>query len=544
MLVPDFPFGYDEFLADPAGTGTVPESAYGQEVAVIGAGLAGVVTAYELMKKGLKPVIYESAEIGGRMRTGKFQGAEGVVADLGAMRFPISGRSFYHYVDKVGLETAPFPNPLAPNTPSTVIDLKGATHYAETIDDLPEFYREVADSWNEALKEGANFTKLQDAIRERDTATIKNIWNELVPHLDEVSFYGFLAQSEAFRSKPYSYREAFGQVGFGTGGWDTDFPNSILEILRVVSTECDDHQRRIIGGAQQLPVRLWKRAAENIVHWPEGTSLESLHNGSPMPGVARLDRLGPEQIAVTDKWGTKRIYPAVVVTCQPWLLSARMQTDEKLFSQETWMAMDRSHFMLSSKTFVMVDRPFWRDIDPKTGRNTMSMTLTDRMTRGTYLMDEGPDKPGVICLSYTWMDDALKWLSVPIDDRVRMMLDSLKNIYPDVDIASHIIGEPITVSWESDPNFMGAFNGNLPGHYRYQERLFSHFIQDELPDDEKGIFLAGDGISWTAAWAEGAVTTGLNAVWGVTRQFGGSTTPENPGPGDRFEELRPLRMPI
>ena len=36
----------------------------------------------------------------------------------------------------------------------------------------------------------------------------------------------------------------------------------------------------------------------------------------------------------------------------------------------------------------------------------MSMTLTDRMTRGTYLFDNGPDQPAVICLSYTWMGDA------------------------------------------------------------------------------------------------------------------------------------------
>ncbi|WP_258935503.1 hypothetical protein [Nesterenkonia pannonica] len=35
--------------------------------------------------------------------------------------------------------------------------------------------------------------------------------------------------------------------------------------------------------------------------------------------------------------------------------------------------------MLSSKTFVLVDRPFWRDTDPETGQPVMSMTLTDRL---------------------------------------------------------------------------------------------------------------------------------------------------------------------
>ena len=199
--------------------------------------------------------------------------------------------------------------------------------------------------------------------------------------------------------------------------------------------------------------------------------------------------------------------------------------------------------MQSSKTFVMVDRPFWQDIDPETGRQVMSTTLTDRLTRGTYLLDNGPGQPALICLSYTWNDDALKWLPLDADERVRLMLHSLKQIYPTVDIASHIVGEPITVSWEDDPNFMGAFSDNLPGHYRYQERLFTHFMQDGTDAAHRGIYLAGDDISWTGGWADGAVTTGLNAVWGVMTQLGGKTSPDNPGPGDRFDELRPVRLP-
>lgn len=213
--------------------------------------------------------------------------------------------------------------------------------------------------------------------------------------------------------------------------------------------------------------------------------------------------------------------------------------------------MERSHYMQSSKTFVLVDRPFWRDVDLATGRRVMSTTLTDRMTRGTYLLDGGEglddpaavDSPAVICLSYTWNDDALKWLALDTDERVRLMLHNLRQIYPDVDIASHVLGEPITVSWEREPHFMGAFRGNLPGHYRYQQRLFSHFVQDDLPAHQRGVFLAGDDISFTPGWAEGAVTTGLNAVWGVVHQLGGASAPGNPGPGDRFAELQPLRLP-
>lgn len=548
MLNPDFPFPYDEYLAHPAGLGAVPEHIYGTEVAVIGAGLSGLVAAYELMKMGLKPVIYESSRIGGRLRGGTQPGQSGPVADLGGMRFPRSGRSFFHYADKVGIETQPFPNPLTPAAGSTVIELGGQAHYAETAADLPQFFGDVAAAWDDCLEERASFTAMQEAIRTRDLATIKKLWNELVPTFDDVSFSGYLATSRAFSTLPFEYREAFGQVGFGTGGWDTNFPDSFLEILRVVYVDADAEQHRIIGGAQLLPERLWNHTPENLAHWPAGTSLASLHGGHPRGAVTSVARVKndagtPGDITVTDRWGRTTEYPAVIATCQSWLLSARIDVDESLFSHKLWTAIERSHYMQSSKTFVVVDRPFWKDIDPETGRQVMSTTLTDRLTRGTYLLDNGPDQPALICLSYTWNDDALKWLPLDADERVRLMLHSLRQIYPTVDIASHIVGDPITVSWEDDPNFMGAFSDNLPGHYRYQERLYTHFMQEGHLPEHRGIFLAGDDISWTGGWADGAVTTGLNAVWGVMNQLGGKTPVGNPGPGDRFEELKPIRLP-
>ena len=88
MFGPDFPFPYDDYLSDPAGLGSVPSAALGTQVAVIGGGLAGIVAAYELMRLGLKPVVFEAGEIGGRLRSVGFDGHPGIVAEMGAMRFP------------------------------------------------------------------------------------------------------------------------------------------------------------------------------------------------------------------------------------------------------------------------------------------------------------------------------------------------------------------------------------------------------------------------------------------------------------------------
>lgn len=540
MFGPDFPFAYDEYVAHPSGLGSVPEHHHGTEVAVIGGGLSGMVTAYELLKIGLKPIVYEADQIGGRMRSLPFEGHPEVVAEMGAMRFPPSSTTLFHYLDSLDLQTTPFPNPLAESTPSTVIDLKGETHYAQQLDDLPPVFREVAEAWQRTLEDDAQLIPLQRAIRDRDTAELKRIWNDLVVRLDDQTFYGFLANSKHFSS--FHHREIFGQVGFGTGGWDTDFPNSILEILRVVITAADDHHRGIIGGSQQLPLRLWNDTPAGIVHWPEGTSVRSLNGGSPRPRVTEIRRTAPNQVTITDSSGEIRTYPAAVVTAQSWMLLNNIRCDDDLFPIDHWTAIERTHYMGSTKVFALVDRPFWKDKDPATGRDLVSMTLTDRMSRGTYLLDQGDDKPGLICLSYTWSDDSLKLLPLDATERMNLILKSLEEIYPGVDFRSHIIATPVTLSWETERDFMGAFKANLPGHYRYQERLFSHFVQDEFDPRHRGVFLAGDDISWTAGWAEGAVNTALNAVWGVLHHLGGATAADNPGPGDRYAELGPIRL--
>lgn len=540
MLVPDFPFSYDGWLRHPAGLGCLPPERAGTPVAVVGGGMAGMTAAYELMRLGLRPVVYEAEQLGGRMRSVPFPGQPGRVAEMGAMRFPLSARSLFHYIDLLGLRTSPFPNPLAASTPSTLVDLGGERHTAQVMDQLPDIYQDVAAAWEKALQERAELATMRDAIQRRDVETLKQIWNRLVREFDDQSFYGFLATSSAFQS--FRHREVFGQVGFGTGGWDTDFPNSLLEILRVVYTEADDNQVAIDGGSQQVPRGLWEHRPQDCAHWPAGTSLASLHGGTARPRVRGVARDG-DGFLVTDAEGHRERFAAVVYTPHVWTLLNRVQCDPALLTAPLWTAVERTHYMGASKLFVLADRPFWYDTDPRTGRPVMSMTLTDRMPRGVYLFDDGPDRPGVMCLSYTWNDDSLKMATLSPAERLDVLLEKLGAIYPGVDIRSHVIGDPITITWESEPHFMGAFKSNLPGQYRYQRRLFTQFMQRGLPRGERGFFLCGDDVSWTAGFAEGAVTTALNAVWGVVDHLGGATHQDNPGPGDLFDALAPVDLP-
>jgi tryptophan 2-monooxygenase len=421
-----------------------------------------------------------------------------------------------------------------------MIDLGGRQHLARKLADLPPLYQEIADAWDKTLRESAELPAMDDALRRRDVTTIKAVWDRLVAALDDTSFYGFLAASPFFTS--FNHWEIFGQVGFGTGGWDTDFPNAVLDVLRIVLTGANEDQVTIVDGCQRLPERLWARTSADAAHWPAGTSLSGLHGGAPRPAVTGIARAG-NGFAVTDANGRTEEYPAVVFTAPHRVLVTKVEGARALFSAQDWTALERTHYMCASKLYVLVDRPFWRDLDPVTGAPVLAMTLTDRAPRSVYLLDESSDRPAVMCLSYTWNDDSLKMSALTPQQRLEVALRTLAEIYPGVDVRGHIIDGPTCVSWENEPDFMGAFKANLPGHYRYQRRLFTHFVQDAIPAARRGLFLAGDDVSWTGGFAEGAVTTALNAVWGVVHHLGGGTLPGNPGPGDLFDQLRPVVLP-
>jgi len=46
---------------------------------------------------------------------------------------------------------------------------------------------------------------------------------------------------------------------------------------------------------------------------------------------------------------------------------------------------------------------------------------------------------------------------------------------------------------------------------------------------DTGLYLAGDCISWTSGWMEGALTTGLNAAAAVVASLGGTLHPDDGG---------------
>ena len=77
----------------------------GKKITILGAGIAGLVAAYELERLGHEVEIIEgSSRVGGRVWTHRF-GTEkdAPYAELGAMRIPSDHQHTLHYVEEMGL---------------------------------------------------------------------------------------------------------------------------------------------------------------------------------------------------------------------------------------------------------------------------------------------------------------------------------------------------------------------------------------------------------------------------------------------------------
>ena len=511
--LPYSPFDYISLVSNPSGIGEVHPDDYGKEVAIIGAGVSGLCTAYELMKLGLKPTIYEANGIGGRTMTHRFEGDPKAYAELGAMRIPLQHKTIAWYMDQFGIERLPFPSPL--KVPTTVFyNQKRYNVYAG--EGMPPEVEEATRYWDQLVNPIVEY--IQEAIN--DLPELSKRWAELMDTYEHKSIYQVLYEA----NWPKQVLEQFGSVGAGGAPFGPLYHQvSFTEILRIIVLEWWGDVEMVKGGFDQIPTAFWEKEVE-CAHWGK-MSVNKLNGGATMPGIVEIST-EDDGTYLIDTEGGKRKYQNVIITCSPRTVEVSINTSRHTFSEQVWNAMRNQYLIPGGRVAIRTKTAFWKD-KPE----LLSTTVTDEMATHMFLFDFEDTESGVICLSYTIGVTAIKFDAFDDMGKVERCFNTIEKIYgkETVDlIKEQMVDGPACFQWEEAPGFNGSFRLPVPGFQIDDTILFSQgkFLShsDQENGDynvyqDNGVYLSGDCVSWSSGWIESAVGEGINSALSVINRL-------------------------
>ncbi|PMS31236.1 tryptophan 2-monooxygenase precursor [Trinickia symbiotica] len=507
-------------------------------VAIIGAGVSGLVAATELMRAGIRDItLFEARDrIGGRLWSQQFDPHyPHLIAEMGAMRVPPTATGLFHYLKKHGISAAAcFPDP---GVVDTELHYRGARHVWPAGEMPPPLFRRVDEGWRALLSEGYSLngmsliapTKITAMLKSRRLDEARAAWQTWLNAFRDSSFYAAIVEIFAGPHPPGGVPwkrpddfELFGSLGIGSGGFLPVYQAGFTEILRLIINGYLKDQRLIPCGISTLATRLAKQMIDG------STVGEHIR-------FSRVGRIYKESGKIKLETGEDQTpaFDRVIVTSSNRAMQMvhRLTDDETFLSRDVSRAIRETHLTGSSKLFMLTQDKFWL-------KYKLPLTIqSDGLVRGVYCFDYEPDNPGghgVVLLSYTWEDDAHKLLTVP-DKRRRceQLVNDLATFHPE--IAGHLSPAGgdyercvIHHDWLTDPHSAGAFKLNYPGEDVYSQRLFFQFKAANDPATDTGLYLAGCSCSFTGGWIEGAVQTAINSACAVIRSAGGELLPGNP----------------
>jgi monoamine oxidase len=452
----------------------LPHTQRPQKVIVVGAGMAGLTAAYELLRAGHDPMILEGQHrVGGRVYTLREPFSDGLYAEAGAMRIPRRHELTVGYCDHFGLPLVPF----TMGNPEAYYYLHGQRcRIREAAADpirlgFPCHPHEAGQThgrlWEAALE------PLLARLHEHGDAA----WDEIVAEYDHYStrefleacgwsegaieMFGLLADQEALMNA--SFLELFREEA---GGYYTDMV-------------------AIDGGLDRLP-RAFLPALRGRVHFG-----------------AKMTALSQDETSVTVHFqtlaGRRSVTGDYALVTIPFPLLRHVEA--RGFSRAKERAIRQLHYDASAKIFFQCRRRFWEEDDGIFGGGT----VTDLPIRVVYYPDHGRETGrGVLLASYTWSEDAQRWGSLSPADRLVQALDDLAEIHPQV-VDEFEVGA--SKMWHDDEFAGGAFALFDPGQ---QTLLYRDIIAPE-----GRVRFAGEHASLYHAWIQGAIESGLREAQAI-----------------------------
>lgn len=490
------------------------------KVGIIGAGTAGLASAFELRKLGFDITIFdvEKNRIGGRVYTHYFDKYKKYYGELGAMRIPVSHETVWHYINLFGLDTSPF---IQTNENSLIYvrnkrvrnDLNGKNVMREI---YPEFNLnpwEKETPWPELIDYalGSEIMKLTPEIR-REILEIKEHYSKEINELGKLSIRELMEKMNLSEGAI----EVISCINPFLGYF---YYASFFENLQEQYSVDYQYRYEIVGGMSKLPLAFYNSLRSANPKEYENIKNEELGNikfklGKMVTKIGKDERNKVNIEYIEEKVSKVFSETFDYVICSIPFSSLRNIEIYPMFSTEKMQAIKEVNYFTAQKIFFMCNERFWEKggIDEKIiGGSSSTDLLIGNIVYPSHdnIQNTNKDsrKKGALLASYNINLDAVR--TGNLDKKIRVnkvkrqveAVHGLKDGYLD-----SIVEDYKMINWENEKGFYGAFCYYMPE----QRRLFAYASAKSEYDNR--VFFAGEHISLTHGWIQGALNSGMKAA--------------------------------
>lgn len=459
-----------------------------KKITIIGAGIAGLVAAYELEQLGHQVEILEgSRRIGGRIHTHRFRsGPAGPLVELGAMRIPAKHRRTMHYIARLGLadKVRDFQT-LYSEDGNYYTSSAGQLPVREAVGVMMEDFRRSLPGKrysDETVLFGAWLMAIGDAIAPADFRdTLRDEFSlELLDLVERIDLTSFLRGSAGKHIDLHAFFAAHPEVRLSHHGRLNRFIDDILN-------ETSPELVRLEGGMDQLVRRLSERIQGPITCGQEVVGLD-----------VREDAVLVD-IRESDHIVTRRC--DYVLCTIPFSVLRRLWLNG--LSEAKLAAIRKVKYWSATKVALHCREPFWERDGISGGASFSSGRI-----RQTYYppVENDPACGAALLASYTIGDDADVLGCMPAAIRHAVVLQELSTMHPEL-LCPGMVVDAVSFAWGQNWWSEGA------GAVRWgKDTTTSEEERAQAAQPENNLFFAGEHCSSTPAWIEGAIESAVTAV--------------------------------